>query len=237
MCDANFKTINEKLQALLAAQCQTQKICSEEELENTVNTLVRLIQEVLAQEVPVTKPSPYTKHWWLKELTKLKREHSKLSKLSYHFRGIPNHPIYAKHKSTTNKLRNRIDETKKEHWTEWLDNATTRDIYTTNKYITSKPSDYSNMLIPPLKITNNQQQETLATDNSAKAKALAEVFFPPPSTEHALPATAYPEPLKARGYFSRSDICEAIKKLKPYNAPGEDGIQNHGHTRVHRNNH
>ena len=187
MCNANFKTINKKLQALQAAQCQAQKICSEEELENTVNTLVRLIQEV-----PTTKPSPYTKHWWSKELIELKREHSKLSKFSYHFRGIPNHPVHAKHKSAANKLRNRIDETKKEHWTEWLNNATTHDIYTTNKYITSEPSDYSNMCIPPLKITNNQQQETLATNNSAKAKALAEAFFPQPPTEHALPTTAYP---------------------------------------------
>ena len=43
MHDTDFKTINKKLQALLANQCPAQKICSEEDLENTVNTLVRLI--------------------------------------------------------------------------------------------------------------------------------------------------------------------------------------------------
>ena len=155
----------------------------------------------------------------MKELTKLKGD-------LYHFRGIPNHAVHAEHKSTANKLRNRIDETKKEHWTEWLNNTTSQDIYTANKYITSKPSDYSSTHIPPLKFTNNQQQETLATDNSAKAKALTEAFFPPPPTELVLSETAYPEPLKARGYFLHNNICKAIKKLKSYKVPGEDGIQN-----------
>ena len=41
-----------------------------------------------------------------------------------------------------------------------------------------------------------------------------------------IPDYAYPEPLKAQGYFSRDNIHKAIKKLKAYKAPGEDRIQN-----------
>ena len=55
---------------------------------------------------------------------------------------------------------------------------------------------------------------------------LAEAFFPPPPVESIIPDCAYPEPLKARGFFSREDIHSAIKKLKSYKAPGKDGIQN-----------
>ena len=226
MHDADFKAINKKLQALLADRGPAQRIRMKEELESAVNTLVVTLQEVLDQEVPATKPSPFTKRWWTKELTELKQEQTRLNKLSYCFRGIQDHAVHAEFKSATNNLSNRIDETKKEHWEEWLENATSRDIYTTNKYLNSEPSDYSSTWIPPLKTTNLQQHEELATENSAKAEALAEVFFPPPPVESIIPDCTYPEPLKARGFFSREDIRSAIKKLKSYKAPGKDGIQN-----------
>ena len=74
MRDANFKAINKKLQALLADRGPAQRIQTKEELESVVNTLVVTLQEVLDQEVPATKPSPFTKQWWTKELTELKQE-------------------------------------------------------------------------------------------------------------------------------------------------------------------
>ena len=35
-----------------------------------------------------------------------------------------------------------------------------------------------------------------------------------------------PLPLKAKGIFTRNDICAAVQKLQPYKVPGKDGIQN-----------
>ena len=159
-------------------------------------------------------------------LTDLKQEKNRLSKISYWFRGTPDHPVHAEHKAATNNLSNRIDEMKKEHWIDWLEDATSKDIYTANRYINSEPSDYSSTWIPPLKHHNNQQQETLATENSDKADALADSFFPPPPDTPIIPNTVYPEPLKAKWIFSKKDICAAIKKLKVFKAPGKDGIQN-----------
>ena len=51
-------------------------------------------------------------------------------------------------------------------------------------------------------------------------------MFPPPPDLSIIPDTAYPKLLKARGIFSRKDIKDMIRKLKPYKAPGVDGIQN-----------
>ena len=99
-------------------------------------------------------------------------------------------------------------------------------MYTANKYLNSKPSDYSSTQIPPLKTTNHQEQEGLATENAAKAETLADMIFPPPPARTIIPDYAYPELLKVQGYFSREDIHKAIKKLKAYKAPGKDGIQN-----------
>ena len=66
------KPSTEKLQALLADRGPAQRIRTKEELESVVNTLVVTLQEVLDQEVLAIKPSPFTKRWWMKELTELK---------------------------------------------------------------------------------------------------------------------------------------------------------------------
>ena len=55
MQDADFKSINEKLQILLAECCPVSRINSKEELEPVINTLVETIQVVLNQEVPTSK--------------------------------------------------------------------------------------------------------------------------------------------------------------------------------------
>ncbi|KZP25717.1 hypothetical protein FIBSPDRAFT_661424, partial [Athelia psychrophila] len=63
--------------------------------------------------------------------------------------------------------------------------------------------------------------------NAQKATALADAFFPPlPTYELVPPDTQYPEPLTAAPYLSRDRILQTIKKLKPYKAPGPDGIPN-----------
>ena len=63
-------------------------------------------------------------------------------------------------------------------------------------------------------------------DNFTKAQTLAKTFFPPPQDSPIIPDTTYPKLLKARNAFTHDDIRAAIKKLRPYKAPGIDGIQN-----------
>ena len=78
------------------------------------------------------------KRWWMKELSDLKRVKNKLSKISYCFRGTPDHPSHAEHKSAARNLSNCVDITKKKHWVKWLKDAKFKDIYTANRYSGSK---------------------------------------------------------------------------------------------------
>lgn len=95
-----------------------------------------------------------------------------------------------------------------------------------NKYITSDPSDYSNTRIPSLSTISPNGTASIAYDNTDKAKAIAETFFPPPPEMSTIPASVYPEPTKPQGIFTHKDIHRAINKLKPHKAPGVNGIRN-----------
>ncbi|KZP06929.1 hypothetical protein FIBSPDRAFT_684474, partial [Athelia psychrophila] len=80
--------------------------------------------------------------------------------------------------------------------------------------------------IPSLK-TKVDGEDVMVDGNEEKAKILAETFFPPLPTHELFPAdTEYPVPLPAPPFLSRERIQQSILKLKPYKAPGPDGIPN-----------
>lgn len=227
MCDADFKVINDDLKKLLNKWCPAKEILSKEELNNTVDKLVEAIHEVLEHNVPISKLCLYMKRWWMEELTDLKQVKNKLSKVAFCFRGTLDHPAHTEHKAATWKFSHCVEDSKKKHWSKWLENANTNDIYTSNKYINGELMDFSNTCIPTLKMTDTTTgTEMLAIDNSAKAQTLAKIFFPPPPNDPTIPDTAYPKPLRARYTFTHDNIKDAIKKLSPYKAPEIDGIQN-----------
>ena len=225
MQKANFEDLNEKLHTHLETHSPATHINHREEIDVATKLFISIIKEVI-QEIPLSKPSPYAKRWWTKELTELKKEKNRISNLSYKQHGILDAPIHAMHKDTTRKLSCRIDEVKKEHWTNWLEEALPRDIYTANNYITSAPSDYANTRIPSLKRSNPTSTNTTTDSNPRKVTELTAAFFPPPPNCPSIPPTAYPKPLKTHGYFTHKDIHRTVSKLKPYKAPGIDGIQN-----------
>ena len=89
------------------------------------------------------------------------------------------HPAHTEHKDMACQLSNCISTTKKKHWSDWLEKATSNDIYIANKYIDSDPMDYSNTCIPDLKVFDAvTHTESLLTNNTLKAIVLAQTFFP-----------------------------------------------------------
>ena len=226
MQTANFITINKKFHDCLDIHSPTTCLLHKEDIDITANALVEVISEVIQDMVPAVKPSPYTKCWWTKDLSYLKKEKNRLSNLSYRLHGLPDDPIHAQHREATNKFSNRVKEVKKDHWEHWLKGANSKDIYTTNKYITSAPTDYSNTRLPLLKTMPILKDTKLASTNTNKARALAKSFFPPLPTLPLVPTLAHPKPLIACSTFTQDKICNTIHKLKPYKVPGADRIQN-----------
>ena len=110
------------------------------------------------------------------------------------------------HKEAANQFKNVMEETRSQDWTDWLESAMQQDLYIANKYITNKPSDYSSARVPTLKTSSNNAPGT-AEDNVAKAKVLADSFFPLPlPSSWVLLNAAYLPPLKGIRGFSRARI-------------------------------
>ncbi|KZP08134.1 hypothetical protein FIBSPDRAFT_914338 [Athelia psychrophila] len=72
-------------------------------------------------------------------------------------------------------------------------------------------------------------EEIQVDTNADKAKVLAGTFFPPlPTHELFPPDSQYPDLLPDPPFLTRERIHQSIAKLKPYKAPGPDGIPNNG---------
>ena len=224
--EADWPAIRDRLKLLLDEKLPASRIKTEDEFNDTVSSFTDIITEVLNYEIPITEPSPFSRRWWTKELTQLKRKQNRLSNKSYKFRLILDQPSHAEYKAAVREFRDTLTSTRNQHWTDWLESAVQQDIYIANKYMVAKPTDFSSVRVPTLKCSYNGV-ESLAEDNASKAKALASSFFPPaPATSAVPPNVTYPRPLKGTKYFSRERIRQVFKSLSPYKAPGPDGIPN-----------
>jgi hypothetical protein len=79
--------------------------------------------------------------------------------------------------------------------------------------------------IPVLKLTS-KGTETLATMNAEKSDMLAKTFFPPKPPQTTPLHFVYPKPARKYDPISKVQIHRHLAKLKPYKAPGPDGIPN-----------
>ena len=156
----------------------------------------------------------------------MKKEKNWLSNLSYRYRGLPDVPIHHLHRIAANKFSNRIEEMKKKHWSNWLKEATSSDVYLANKYITNPLTDYASTRIPSFVTTSDNGTKSTTHGNKEKAEALSKTFFPLLPDIPVIPPTAYPAPSQTNGFFTCQTIHLAILTLKPFKVSGIDGIQN-----------
>lgn len=115
----------------------------------------------------------------------MRKTKNRLSSYAYKFRHIANHPSKQQYHQYANKYANKIQDTKKEHWEEWLNNITDKNLFSANKIVTDLPSDYMRMHIPPLKVGSS----SIANSNQAKSAAFARIFFPPHQLCPTFPST------------------------------------------------
>jgi len=185
----------------------------QEQFISKVNKLIGIIIDVLHKNLDELKPSPFSRRWWTKELSELKKEQNRLSNRSYKLRDVRNHPIHMEFRASVNKFEVMI-ETCKQHWTDWLELIEQQEIYTANKYLISKPTDYSSAHIPTLQ-TNINGIESIAEDNESKAKELAKSFFPPPSHLQCPTKSCLPHAPQRHLLLFQSSHTSSVQDFQP----------------------
>ena len=221
----DWEAFSDHLTTLLSHN-EPKKLTSEIEFRAALNTINTALKATVEEKVPISKNFPFTKRWWTHELTTLRRKKQRLANNSHRWRGIPDHPSHQSHRETSKEYSKMIEATKREHWEDWLLNASGRDLWTANKYAAKPPTDGGKSRIPTLNYTRPDGTILPTTSNMEKTKALANAFFPPPPIIPNIPHSCYPEPANIFRYFTRAQIKKTAKKLSAFKAPGPDGIPN-----------
>jgi hypothetical protein len=156
----------------------------------------------------------------------LRRKADRLGQKAYKCRRIPEHLVHAEHAAATKVYKNTLEKTKKQHWLDWLKRAEDPDIWSVHQVTSSAPSDGGKARIPPLQYTTEDGTHT-ATTNSEKSNLLAKSFFPPkPPEVGQIPADQRPRPCCKPDKINVEQVKRQLARLKPYKAPGLDGIPN-----------
>jgi hypothetical protein len=187
--------------------------------------LTEAIQESISKKVPTSNLGIKPKRWWTKELTKLRQDTIKMGRKASKYKDWPDHYSHAESHEANKTFQRNLEHTKRQHWRDWLENADNPDIWTAHRYTATLAGDGGKSRIPVLKLTRDGQESTAAT-NKEKSSMLVKTFFPPRPPDNDPLHFIYPKPICKLDPISREQIKWQLAKLRPYKAPGPDGIPN-----------
>jgi len=140
---------------------------------------------------------------------------------------VDNHPSHQDLCQVQQKYAADIAKAKIEHWSNFLENANTTDIWSVNKYLMNPPGNGGQTRIPMLKVKGNNGIPREVNTNKGKANILSEAFFPLKLAASTVPqAHKYPDLLPPPAPVTQEQIHVHITKLSPYRVPGPDSIPN-----------
>ena len=199
---------------------------NQENLDSECDKLTQVLKETIGSKVPTSEISSKSKRWWTKELSILRKKANKLGRTASKYKWNPGNPVHAEYEEAKKSYAKEIENSKRTHWRDWLEKAEEPDIWTAHRYVSAAAADGNGTRIPTLKTQKDGTVSTAAT-NEEKVRMLAETFFP---TEKANASNDQSEedeaPICALDKLEKTQISRHLAKLKPYKAPGPDGIPN-----------
>ena len=228
--DVDWEKFRTELRSQLAHVGLPGHIEDQQSLDEECDNLTKAIKATIDSQVPTSEISPKAKRWWTKELSSLRRSANKLGRIAHKFRSNPKHSIHTEAEAAKKQYAHELERSKRQHWRDWLEKATDPDIWTAHRYVSAASEDGNNTRIPTLRVLEGES-ETTASTNEEKSNLLVKTFFPPErsKTAEVQNAEATEEttpPICKLNKITMEQIERHLAKLKPYKAPGPDGIPN-----------
>ncbi|KIN98028.1 hypothetical protein M404DRAFT_31716 [Pisolithus tinctorius Marx 270] len=105
----------------------------------------------------------------------------------YTFYAICNHNSHRLCREKVKEYNKAIQEVKKSHWRDWLEEAGSKDLWKANRYISKTYGNGSKARIPTLKKTNKDSTTTMTNSNEDKSQLFMKTLFPPPPPHSLVP--------------------------------------------------
>ena len=141
MKEAEWDDMLEFIHTKLSGQPHPAPITSTADMDKKIKFLDDMVQEAIKKFVPLTKITPYTKRWWMKDLLHMRWEMKKLGAKSDKMKLNFTHPIHEEYRTFQNGYADAIEKAKAAHWANWLGNISDKDIWKAKQIITGLPSD------------------------------------------------------------------------------------------------
>ena len=131
----NFQNVDwdefcKELSIQLAKLLLPAPIVNQRQLDEACDSLTKAIQRTIISEVPVLTIMLKSKRWWMKELTQLCQLANKLGRQSYDKQCDKGHNIHKKHNVAAKNYHRILEQTKRQHWRDWLEKGKDPDIWT-----------------------------------------------------------------------------------------------------------
>jgi hypothetical protein len=163
--EVDWNNYRQKLRARLLTTPDPPIIEDIAQLSKAAELLTQAIQDTIQDQIPKTKPRPDTKRWWNGDLKRLKTEINRLRTKSYLFRALADHPSHDELRIKSSQYGEAIVQAKRQHWTNYLEEMTSADIWTANKFIREPAGDGGSPRIPTLKIISDLGATISINDN------------------------------------------------------------------------
>jgi ribonuclease HI len=223
----DWDAFNQRLKANLKTIPPPSVLKTGEDIQAAAGGITKALQVTIEEEVQPSNPCPHSKRWWNSDLKKMRKDLNKLSAEAMRQRAVPDHPSHEARKNAAREYSKEILKAKKKHWTDFLEEASERDLWTSNRYLKEPVGDGGKSRIPTLKVKDGDGLVREIASNADKAEAFHRVFFPPKPLTSSVPTNfQYPSPLPAPPIISKDRIRKHIRSLSPYKASGPDGIPN-----------
>jgi Reverse transcriptase (RNA-dependent DNA polymerase)/Endonuclease-reverse transcriptase len=223
----DWPKFNQVLSEHLSHIAAPMAISTVDDFNTTLGNLNAVFADTIAAVVPTSKPCPYSKRWWIKELTTMRQQTRTLGRRAYCTKNKQD-PIHEAYRVLRNKYADAIQRTKKEHWEEWLESIDEDSVWMAHKFLSGPPSDGGRTRIPNLHKQANTDGHTIAIEsNEGKGLLFFHSFFNAPASDHSsIYDTTYPPTKFTFLPITDTQIFRAISRLHAYKAPGDDNIPN-----------